>query len=76
VGLTPTNSAVVDAPFTFPDLESAIRIQMSAGPLQRCVQVAGETATRQALSDAFAHARRDDGSYRLENEFRFLVATA
>jgi SAM-dependent methyltransferase len=76
VGLAPTNSAMVAAPFTFPDLESAIRIQMSAGPLQRCVQVAGEAATRQALSDAFAHARLDDGSYRLENEFRYLVATA
>ena len=76
VGLTPVNGAVVAAPFTFRDLASAIRIQMSAGPLQRCVQVAGDEATRQALTHAFAHARKDDGSYRLENEFRYLIASA
>jgi SAM-dependent methyltransferase len=76
VGLTPVATADVAAPFTYPDLDSAIRIQMSAGPLQRCAQVAGEEATRKALTDAFALARKDDGSYRLENEFRYLVATA
>jgi SAM-dependent methyltransferase len=76
VGLTPEIAGVVAAPFTFPDLDSAIRIQISAGPLQRCIQVAGEEATRQALTNAFAHARRDDGSYRLDNEFRFLIASA
>lgn len=76
VGLIPVAAADVAAPFTFPDLESAIRIQISAGPLQRCVQIAGEEATRNALNDAFALARKDDGSYRLENEFRYLVASA
>jgi SAM-dependent methyltransferase len=75
-GLSPVDSGDVAAPFTFPDLEAALRIQMSAGPLQRCVQVAGEEATRQALTRAFAHALQGDGSYRLENEFRYLVASA
>jgi SAM-dependent methyltransferase len=75
VGLTPVAAADVAAPFTFPDLESAIRIQISAGPLQRCVQIAGEEATREALVNAFANARKDDGTYRLENEFRYIVAS-
>jgi SAM-dependent methyltransferase len=75
VGLSPVAAADVAAPFTFPDLDSAIRIQLSAGPLQRCVQIAGEEATRRALTNAFALARKDDGTYRLENEFRYLVAS-
>lgn len=75
-GLVPGAAADVPAPFTFPSLEEAVRIQMSAGPLQRAIEHAGEAATRQVLADAFASARQPDGSYRHENVFRYLIATA
>ncbi len=73
-GLATQQAGEVAAAFTFPDLDEAVRIQMSAGPLQRAIEHAGEAATRQALIDAFAGARQDDGSYRHENVFRYLVA--
>jgi hypothetical protein len=39
------------------------------------VEHAGETAVREALADAFATYRRPDGTYHLDNVFRFLAAT-
>jgi SAM-dependent methyltransferase len=76
-GLTPERAADVDAPFTFASLDEAVRIQMSAGPLQRAAEHSGEAATRQALAEAFvATARQDDGSYRHDNVFRYLITAA
>ncbi|MGH3846427.1 MAG: hypothetical protein ACRDS0_34175 [Pseudonocardiaceae bacterium] len=59
-----------------PDLDAALRIQLSAGPLQRAIEVAGEQATRAVLTDAFAPARQSDGSYRQDNVFRYLISRA
>ncbi|MEU9192453.1 class I SAM-dependent methyltransferase [Streptomyces hundungensis] len=72
-GLTPEDDGEAEAPFTFPDLDSAVRTQMSAGPFRRAIEVAGEDATREALRKAFAPARQPDGSYRHENVFRYLI---
>jgi SAM-dependent methyltransferase len=73
-GLRPEETVDVSAPFTFDDLEAALRIQLSAGPLRRAIQHSGEDVVRKAVSEAFAAFRRSDGSYRLENQFRYLIA--
>ena len=73
-GLRPERSADVPTPFTYPDLETAVRTQLSSGPARRAIDHAGEHATREALSAAFAEHRQSDGSYRQDNVFRYLVA--
>lgn len=75
-GLRAERAAEVPAPFSFASLDDAVRIQLSAGPLQRAVEHAGEEATRQALRDAFAPFVRADGSIHQENFFRYLIARA
>jgi hypothetical protein len=39
------------------------------------IEHAGEAAVREALACAFATCRRPDGTYHLDNVFRFLTAT-
>jgi SAM-dependent methyltransferase len=75
-GLRPERVAEVPTPFSYPDLETAIQTQLSAGPARRAIEYAGESATREALGAAFAASRQSDGSYRQDNVFRFLVARA
>lgn len=75
-GLIPVRAAEVPAPFHLANLDEALRIQMSAGPLRRAIETAGAATTWQVLADAFAPALRADGSYRHDNIFRYLVAEA
>ena len=75
-GLRPERVAEVPTPFSYPDLETAIRAQLSSGPARRAIERAGESATREALAAAFAASRQSDGSYRQDNVFRFLIARA
>jgi SAM-dependent methyltransferase len=75
-GLRPERVAEVPTPFSYPDLETAIRTQLSAGPARRAIEYAGESATREALGAAFAASRQSDGRYRQDNVFRFLIARA
>ena len=75
-GLRPEHAAEVPTPFSYPDLETAVRTQLSSGPARRAIEHAGEPATREALSAAFADSRKSDGSYRQDNVFRFIVARA
>ncbi|HLX87704.1 MAG TPA: class I SAM-dependent methyltransferase [Acidimicrobiales bacterium] len=73
-GLRPEKGADVPAPFTFNDLDVALRIQLSAGPFRRAMAHSGEDVVRKAVADAFSAFRQPDGSYRLHNEFRYLIA--
>jgi SAM-dependent methyltransferase len=74
-GLRPRGSGEVAAPFHYPDLDTAVRAQLAAGPARRAIEHAGQTATAQAVRDAFACSRQSDGSYRQENAFRYLIAS-
>lgn len=75
-GLKPIDEADVAAPFVFSDKEAALRIQLSAGPLRRAIEHSGEEAVRDAVAAAFEQFEQGDGSYQLENEFRYLVTLA
>jgi len=74
-GLEPDRAGEVDTPLIYPDLPTAARIQTSSGPARMAIEHAGEAAVREALAGAFATYRRQDGSYHLDNVFRFLAAT-
>jgi SAM-dependent methyltransferase len=75
-GLPPKETGEVGTPLVYLDLAAAVRIQSSSGPAQLAIESAGEAATRDAIATAFADSRRPDGSYRMDNVFRWLVAAA
>jgi SAM-dependent methyltransferase len=60
--------------FDYGDDEEALRALISAGPCRRAVRHSGEEATSRALLGSIAPYRQDDGSYRIENAFRFTCA--
>jgi SAM-dependent methyltransferase len=68
--------ADVSTPFEYPDEETWIRGFGSAGPCVLAARLAGADALHETLREAGAPFRRDDGSYRLENVFRFAVGRA
>ncbi len=75
-GLTPAAVYDVDCTFNFPDLETALRGMLSGGPAVKAVNLAGEERVREAVTNAISPYRMADGSCRLENQFRYLIATA
>jgi hypothetical protein len=75
-GLVPEQADEVSTPFIYPDLDTAVRTQLSSGPARLAIQHAGEPSTRKALAGAFAGSRQPDGSYRQDNSFRYLIARA
>ena len=75
-GLTPMCAAEVDCPFEYANLDVLLRGFLSAGPSVKAIQVSGESRVRDAVTAATAPFRLSSGGYRLENTFRFLVATA
>ena len=75
-GLDPAKTGEVDTPLTYPDLATAVRIQMSSGPARLAVETAGLDVTRAAITDAFTGSRKPDGTYRMDNVFRYVVAEA
>lgn len=54
----------------YPDLETALRGIMAAGP----ITLAGEEAVRATITDALQPFRTVSGGYVLENALRYLIA--
>lgn len=75
-GLRVTGSGEVDQQFSFPDLDEAVRAQLTSGPARRAIEHAGIEATRAAIRDAYAGNRQDDGRYVQRNVFRYVIGTA
>jgi SAM-dependent methyltransferase len=74
-GLRPQTSYDVSWAYDFADDEALGRAMISAGGLS--VLAGGrEDEVRQAIVDALAPYRAPDGSYRLENEWHTLIASA
>ncbi len=74
--LEPLTSGEVDCPFEYPDLETAVRGNMSAGPATAAIRQVGAETLRQALVEALAPFRTSAGGYRLRNRFRYVIASA
>jgi len=75
-GLTAERSIDVATPYIYPDVDTATRGQLSSGPARMAINTAGLDATTAALRDALATATQADGSIRLDNVFKIVVAVA
>lgn len=75
-GLTTTEVGYL--PFTeqYPDLETMARGYLAAAPFVRAMRAAGEEAVRAALAEALRPLETPSGRYQLEDEVRYLIATA
>lgn len=73
-GLEVTGGGEADCPFTFADHDTAFRAHVSAGPLQKVVDIAGEEAVRTTTHDVLEADRKPDGQLRQDNIFRYVVA--
>jgi ubiquinone/menaquinone biosynthesis C-methylase UbiE len=69
---------VADVPTAYEHADEVayLRAWRSPGPCVMAIQQAGQTAFDTAVLEAGARFRQDDGSYRLNNIFRFAVARA
>jgi SAM-dependent methyltransferase len=74
VGLTPITTKEIDCVFVYPDLEIARRAISAAAPITRAERHAGTTAVQDALYDALVPFLDGDGSVRLRNRFRYVIA--
>lgn len=75
-GLTAEAVFDVDSPWTFPDLETAVRGMTSPGVVVRAAELAGQEVIDAACAKAFTPYRQPDGSYRVGATFRCLLARA
>jgi SAM-dependent methyltransferase len=74
-GLTPVEVMDVACPFTYPDLPTALRGLAASGVAVKAAELAGDAAVARANEDMLAAFKRADGGYRIENKFRFLLAS-
>ncbi len=75
-GLTAERAIEVPAPFEYADLATAERANLSTGPTRLAINHAGLDAVRQALTTALPPFVQPDGSVRLDNVFRVVIAHA
>jgi SAM-dependent methyltransferase len=75
-GLEPVEVRDVSCAFTYPNVETAVRGLISAGPGVAAIRHSGEAALREAVTRALQPFTSRTGNVRLENDFRYLVAIA
>jgi SAM-dependent methyltransferase len=75
-GLTPQDEFTTVWAFEYPDAEALGRALVAVAGLAALTGPDREEELKTAIIDGLARFRRPDGSYRLENEYRFLVARA
>ena len=74
-GLTPQSIDDVDVTWQFESLATALAAMLAAGPSILAIKTSGRERVQQTLERAIAPFRLSDGRYRLENRFRYLLAT-
>jgi SAM-dependent methyltransferase len=75
-GLQAEQAMEVPTPFVYPDVETAVRASLSAGPNRAAINHAGLEATRSTLTAAVQDFVHSDGSVRIDNVFRVVIARA
>ncbi len=75
-GLRPDGSGRVSCPFGYPDVASAVRGLLSTGLFDPAVAATEPRRVGNELAEALRPYRRPDGSVRMENVFRYLIARA
>jgi SAM-dependent methyltransferase len=73
-----TAGAIVDVPcpWVFADLETALRGMLSSGPAERAIRASSFGRAREAIAAAIEPYRTASHGYRINNTFRYLVASA
>ena len=67
---------IIDLGLQFPDEEMLARAMLAPGLIVDLIGVVGEEAVRTAIIDALVPYRAPNGTYRLENEWHTLIASA
>lgn len=75
-GLEPETTFDLRYTVEYPDEATLLRRMLAVGGLVAATEAAGEEAVSAAILETLAQRRRQDGSYRLENEWRCLIARA
>ena len=75
-GLTPGEAGYLEFAEQYPNLETLLRGLLAAPPWRRAARALGEDAVREAVTARLAPFEDSTGRYRLEEEVRYLVATA
>lgn len=75
VGLSPRETADVICTFAWADDAEAARAMLSAGPAVRATRAAGDGPVAASVLAAVAPYRTADGGYRVDNAFRYTIAT-
>lgn len=75
-GLSTVETGYLEIAEEYPDLDTVLRAWLSTGPVRLAVRNAGEAAVREALTGALAPLRTSSGGYRIEDEYRWVIAQA
>jgi SAM-dependent methyltransferase len=75
-GLTAERAFEVATPFTYPDVATAHRANLAAGPTRIAINQVGLDRVRDAFQAALEQFVQPDGSVRLDNVFRVVIAHA
>jgi SAM-dependent methyltransferase len=75
-GLTPVEAFVTSWAYTYPDAETLGRALLAPAGFALLVGPEREDEVKKAIVDGLAAFRLPDGGYRLENEYRYLIARA
>ena len=75
-GLTPSEAGYLEFAEEYPNLETLLRGMLAAPPWRRAARAVGEEAVREAVTARLEPFEDSTGRYRLEEEIRYLIATA
>ena len=75
-GLRTESSFDLRSAFEFADQETLMRGMLAPGGVTEAIRHSGEAVVASAIAHALEPKRRPDGSYRLENEWHYLLARA
>ncbi|MBV9023045.1 MAG: class I SAM-dependent methyltransferase [Streptomycetaceae bacterium] len=73
-GLGLDGSGRVACPFTYPDMDSAVRGLLSTGLFDTAVAASDQSQVEKELTEALHPYRRPDGMVHMDNVFRYLIA--
>ncbi|MGW6919001.1 class I SAM-dependent methyltransferase [Kitasatospora sp. NPDC054939] len=73
-GLRPAGSGRVSCPFAYADLDSAVRGLLSTGLFDAAAEFSGPSLVAKELEEALLPYLRPDGSVRMVNLFRYVIA--
>ena len=75
-GLVPRDAGYLEVVEVYPDLETLLRGYLAHGSIVRTVRSSDEQRVRAALSEGVRPLITTGGGVRIEDEYRYLVASA